>query len=95
MSIENFLIVGDDFVVGRLNSLLSPGAATQRCIDINNNEHWKEMRCFQLYWLQCSLQYQLMFHLLKLQLLTPIVSILSLSLSILSNMIVITAPSVK
>ena len=40
MSIENFLIVGDDFVVGRLNSLLSPGAATQKCIDIgviNNN----------------------------------------------------------
>ena len=33
MSIDNFLIVGDDFVAGRLDSLLSPGA-TRRCINI-------------------------------------------------------------
>ena len=33
MSFETFVIVGNDFNAGRLNSFLSPGA-TQRCIDI-------------------------------------------------------------
>ena len=33
VSIETFVILGNDFNAGRLNSFLSPGA-TQRCIDI-------------------------------------------------------------